>query len=268
MQWKAIEIDKETYCIQSSNSTVHVFLIKGRKRALLIDTGCGGKKLYDFINNMVTTPIDVVITHGHYDHISCNGEFNKIYIHQLDKQTLKTHTNSKLLKEQLKRTFPKLGFYYFLICKRKMFQIFATENIEYIKNNYTFDLGNRTIQVIHTPGHTKGSICLYEAKRKYLFTGDMVCQRVVLMNLEDSEAMDSYLTSLTLLAKLLPEDILLIPSHYEYPVKKEVLYEYLQCAKNIVSKPLNHKTVKQIGCLLNYQEYRNAKIAYNIETEE
>lgn len=38
----------------------------------------------------------------------------------------------------------------------------------------TFDLGDGGLQVIHTPGHTEGSICLYHAGSKSLFTGDLV----------------------------------------------------------------------------------------------
>lgn len=36
------------------------------------------------------------------------------------------------------------------------------------------DLGDSTLRVIHTPGHTPGSICLYEAQSKSLFSGDTV----------------------------------------------------------------------------------------------
>lgn len=38
----------------------------------------------------------------------------------------------------------------------------------------TFDIGDGGLLVIHTPGHTEGSICLYHAKSKSLFTGDLV----------------------------------------------------------------------------------------------
>ena len=36
------------------------------------------------------------------------------------------------------------------------------------------ELGNRTIEVIHTPGHSPGHICFWEKEKGYLFTGDLV----------------------------------------------------------------------------------------------
>ncbi len=36
------------------------------------------------------------------------------------------------------------------------------------------DLGERTIQVIHTPGHSPGHCCFYDLERKYLYSGDLV----------------------------------------------------------------------------------------------
>ena len=36
------------------------------------------------------------------------------------------------------------------------------------------DLGNRKLVVIHTPGHSPGHCCFYEADRKYLYSGDLI----------------------------------------------------------------------------------------------
>lgn len=36
------------------------------------------------------------------------------------------------------------------------------------------DLGNRKLTVIHTPGHSPGHCCFYEAERKYLYSGDLI----------------------------------------------------------------------------------------------
>ncbi|MEM2327357.1 MAG: MBL fold metallo-hydrolase, partial [Archaeoglobaceae archaeon] len=43
-----------------------------------------------------------------------------------------------------------------------------------LKGGEIFELGETKLEIIHTPGHSPGSICLYEPKRKWLFSGDTV----------------------------------------------------------------------------------------------
>ena len=50
-----------------------------------------------------------------------------------------------------------------------------------------FELGGRTIEVIHTPGHSLGSVCLLDRENRLLFTGDM-CNDSLLLNCGDSSS--------------------------------------------------------------------------------
>jgi len=43
-----------------------------------------------------------------------------------------------------------------------------------VEGGEVFEFGSMRLEVIHTPGHTPGSICLYEPERKWLFSGDTV----------------------------------------------------------------------------------------------
>lgn len=43
-----------------------------------------------------------------------------------------------------------------------------------LKDNDKIELGERTIQVLHTPGHSPGHMCFYEKDKGYLYTGELI----------------------------------------------------------------------------------------------
>ncbi|MDY0075078.1 MAG: MBL fold metallo-hydrolase [Acholeplasmataceae bacterium] len=101
----------------------------------------------------------IVLTHAHNDHIDLIGHFDApIYIHQDDAHLL--------FEDHLNGYAPKTHPY-----KRKLLDLKLVSDGEHIK------LADHHLEIIHTPGHTKGSICiLYENK---LFTGDTLFKESV-----------------------------------------------------------------------------------------
>jgi glyoxylase-like metal-dependent hydrolase (beta-lactamase superfamily II) len=85
----------------------------------------------------------IILTHYHFDHVSGAPK-------------LKEETNAKVMIHELDASF--LSF----------------KPDKTLKNNDMINLGNCSLKVIHTPGHTPGSICLYEPKSKILFSGDTI----------------------------------------------------------------------------------------------
>lgn len=72
---------------------------------------------------------------------------------------------SNLLKEPC--AFPK-------DIKIEDYSVFQGKPAHVLQDNDRIDLGNRQLQVIHTPGHSPGHICLFEEKTGYLFSGDLI----------------------------------------------------------------------------------------------
>ncbi|MGA2467441.1 MAG: MBL fold metallo-hydrolase, partial [Thermodesulfobacteriota bacterium] len=67
----------------------------------------------------------------------------------------------------------------------------------WLENRSLFDLGSHTLEVIHTPGHTSGSICIYEFKTKALFSGDTVFAGGTLSYIAESGSVGDYINSIT-----------------------------------------------------------------------
>ncbi|MDY6935277.1 MAG: MBL fold metallo-hydrolase [Spirochaetota bacterium] len=66
----------------------------------------------------------------------------------------------------------------------------------WLESKSRIDLGNYIIDVIHTPGHTSGSICIYEPLKKFLFTGDTLFTGGTLPYIAESGGVGDYINSL------------------------------------------------------------------------
>ncbi len=98
----------------------------------------------------------IILTHVHYDHTGGLRQIMtdaKILMHKADAKMVGTSASAS----------------YFFGEKSPRFRIDVL-----LKNGDEIDLGSSTLNVIHTPGHTPGSICLYDSESKSLFSGDTV----------------------------------------------------------------------------------------------
>ncbi|MFX1274089.1 MAG: MBL fold metallo-hydrolase [Promethearchaeota archaeon] len=142
----------------------NMFLLLGSHSALLIDTGCGIFPIKPTIDSLIGDKKLIVInTHAHWDHVGGNHEFDEVYIHEDEANLVAKPVNLSLLKESSKEIVNR-----FNSCS---FTIPPALEIKTLKEGDYFDLGGLTITIIHTPGHSIGSISLLTDKRE-LFTVD------------------------------------------------------------------------------------------------
>jgi len=166
------------------------FLIRGREKALLIDTLTGIGSLKAFCRELTDLPLTVVNTHGHVDHVGSNAEFERVYIHPLDMDMMyyQMTVNKKIdflrrivkVDDLVEESVKNNDF-----VKEKGFYAIPISEGEY------FDLGGKIIEVIHTPGHSRGSVALLDVNKRIVFIGDILCQGV-LMCLEHSTSVQEY----------------------------------------------------------------------------
>lgn len=128
------------------------------KDCLIIDTGLDAVELIDFLQRHKLNPVAAVLTHGHADHITglveLRGRFphTKVYIHKLDAGML---TGEKDNLSSIAGVS------------------FSPEHADFtIEEGDVIEQANIKLAVLHTPGHTPGSICLYSKDEGIIFTGD------------------------------------------------------------------------------------------------
>ncbi len=134
----------------------NIYIIKDEVVAV-IDTGLGGDGLLRRIKEVVNPEdVDLIInTHAHADHVLGNPLFKgDVLIHENDAQAL---SSGELYSTSL------------LFGKSQKLKYTRT-----LKNGEKLNLGELEIEVVHTPGHTMGSICLYIGSLGALFSGDTV----------------------------------------------------------------------------------------------
>lgn len=128
------------------------------KEIFIIDPGGDYKKIKGIIDEGGLKPKAVINTHGHGDHIAANKEFGiPVWIHRLD---------ADFLTDPSKNLSGALGFF-----------LKTNPASRLLENKDILKIGRYALEVIHTPGHTPGSICL--KGEGVIFTGDtLFCEGV------------------------------------------------------------------------------------------
>lgn len=145
--------------------TANCYLVtdEDTKEAFLIDPGAYGKRQSEYIKSQGVNLRYILLTHGHYDHILGVKQFKedfsdaKVVIHTEDEACLASPIKSLAITHGL--NFPK------------------TQADILVSDGDTLPFADTEIEVIHTPGHTKGSIC-YKLS-DMLFTGDTLFKGTV-----------------------------------------------------------------------------------------
>ena len=157
---------------------VYTTLIIGEEKALLIDTGYGFGDLAGFVRTLTDKPLEVVLTHGHTDHCGGNSQFSTVYMNLMDVPTYLWYeaTQKILIAEKFKRDRAAAGLpdvWPKNFDQEKWVQQ-HTRHFEPLKNGQIFDLGGRKEEVFFMPGHTSGSVVIFDHQTGLLFSGDNI----------------------------------------------------------------------------------------------
>jgi len=185
------------YIVGELESNCYFIIDDETKDTFIVDPGAEPEKLDYELKKFNLNPCGIFNTHGHIDHISGNSYLKSkynipVYIHEQDNNLL-TDSISNLSSIMYTETI-------ILPSADKL----LTDN-EIIRKN------NIELKIIHTPGHTPGSICIVYNK-KYIFTGDtLFCGSVGRCDLPGGNE-QILLNSLEKL-KHLPESMIILPGH-------------------------------------------------------
>lgn len=136
------------------------------QKCLIIDPGDAADQISEEIMRQDLEPQAIVATHGHYDHIMAISELQLAFglpflVNQQDEFLVKRMKSSAQhwMGREIIEEPPQINDY-------------LTEATE-------LDLGNEKLQVMLSPGHTPGGVCLYNQTQKIVFTGDTIFANAV-----------------------------------------------------------------------------------------
>lgn len=218
--WFTIDqVDESTYIISEYRhwEETHCYLLIGTDRALLIDTGLGICNIHEQVCNLTDKPVTAAATHIHWDHIGGHKYFPNFYVHKEEQDWLQGEFPLPIqaVKNMVADRCKLPGD--FAVNDYSIFQGMPTR---VLIDGDTIDLGDRTVQALHTPGHSPGHLCFWEAERGYLFAGDLVYQGTLFANYPSTDP-QSYLTSLEKIAKLPVKCI--FPGHHSLDIQPEIV---------------------------------------------
>ncbi len=180
--------------VGSFSTNCYIVGFESRGIAFIVDPGEEASKIKNVIKKYRFKPQFIINTHAHIDHIKEDESFDlPVYIHYKDVPFLEE---------------PRLNLSSFLL---EPFIFKKKHLIRPLKDRDFIKIGTQKIEVIHTPGHTPGSICLRFGD--YLFSGDtLFCGSV---GRTDFEGADSSVLINSIKEKLLPldEDLVVLPGH-------------------------------------------------------
>ncbi len=156
----SLQIQK--YILGPLGTNCYLLINSDEKIAAVVDPGSYEDAIFSHLQNENIKLTQIILTHGHYDHIGgvnqIHDETNAaIYIHPLDEEMLaESHLNLSAL----------FGTQYTV-----------NASVNYLKEEIPHELGDLSFRIIHTPGHTPGSVCLLH--ENVLISGDTLFRNSV-----------------------------------------------------------------------------------------
>jgi glyoxylase-like metal-dependent hydrolase (beta-lactamase superfamily II) len=218
------KLTEGTYAIYEPNQFEEAisYLVLGEKRAIIIDTGTGIGNIKEVVEELTDLPVSVVLTHEHYDHVAAAYRWNEIVMYDnadaikvlkagRDNASLQKYVAGDYLWKPLPRGFDP-----------KTWTVPSMEPTKLVHEGDIIDLGRRPLEVIYTPGHSPGQMCLLDKTHRILFTGDHFFPGPLYAHARDVN-IDDYIASNEKLVNRIDEFDVLCSGHNDPWVKSEVL---------------------------------------------
>ena len=177
----------------------NTWLIKNKENGelLIVDPADESARIEEKINRMGGKPVAILLTHGHFDHMMAVKEVKEKY--QIPVYAC--------MQEEAMLAEPTINMtaVYGSACSIKPDVL--------LDDGQIFEAAGFSIQMFHTPGHTKGSCCYYIKDEGVLFSGDtLFCGSVGRTDFPGGSSAE-IVRSLHKLVDTLPEDTEVFPGH-------------------------------------------------------
>ncbi len=184
----------------------NIWHVRGRDRDLFVDTGMGVASLRQAARDLLEKPVTAVATHSHADHTGGHHEFDDCLVHRAERDILEDPHRQDTLDS---RDFGADGVRYLVRAGYEMpddgamitalpapdydparFRLLPAKATRVVDDGDILDIGERQFEILHLPGHSPGSIGLWEAASGILFSGDCLYDGPLLDGLQESNLAD------------------------------------------------------------------------------
>jgi len=175
---------------------MNCYVLHKNGHCLIIDPGYNKEVIQDYIDKSNFIVDGILLTHGHVDHVNAIDVYEtNIYIHKLE---IEMFNNNEING-------------YDLFNRKKEFDVDKI-NFIYVEDKDIIKFLDEDIEVIHTPGHTPGSVCY--KYRNYIFSGDTLFKEKVGEWRFKKGSLDDLKKSILRLMNY-SDEVVLLPGHFE-----------------------------------------------------
>jgi glyoxylase-like metal-dependent hydrolase (beta-lactamase superfamily II) len=213
------------------------FLIVGSGRALLFDSGLGVVPISGVVRQLTPLPVTVVNSHTHFDHVGGNREFTDVrnlddpFSHASARGevgvALREYASATLAGERVCGPLPA-GV------SSRVYEVPTWRASAQVRDGEVFDLGDRRLEVLRTPGHTPDSLALLDRANGLLFTGDTYYSGEIYLWAPETDVA-KYAASIDRLVRLVPGLKWLLPAHGPPVAEPGRLLDLRQALRDIES---------------------------------
>ena len=205
------KLEDNMWIVETIDNTT-MYIVEGKQKSMLIDTGTRVQKLDEVVRKITGKPLVVVLTHAHGDHAGNIHFFDEVWLHPAD---------TVLLRKDYKGT------------------------VRFMDEGHIFDLGGTSIEVVHTPAHTPGSVIFLDWDKGNCYSGDAIGSGSVWLHLKPSAPMKTYINTCKKIEALMDRGITKIYcGHYPY-VKRTFGKSYVSEMRKL-AESIDNGTVKDV----------------------
>jgi len=197
----------EKFVVGMNETNAYIIYDENILDAVIIDPGDEAKRLIQYIDKKFLKVKAIILTHYHYDHIGAVEALKKkyqcpIYAHKKDVQGLKD---------------PEVNY-----SKDSQQKSISIDTDITLSHGDDIRVGDSILEVIHTPGHTPGGICLKVRDDNLIFTGDTVFSDD--LGRTDLEGGSETMLKKSIINKVAKwsDDIIIYPGHGQSSLMSEV----------------------------------------------
>lgn len=185
--------------VPNMNLVTNCYIVADEKtnEAMVIDPGCDEKQILNMLDIMGVNVKYIVLTHCHFDHIT-------------KAETIKSLKGGKILVSR--DDYDGLMDSYINLSEEFVGEKVSINADSRLDDGDEIHVGDLNFEILLTPGHTKGGICLYNKENKLIFTGDTIfAGSYGRCDLPTSS--QDIIKSIKSKILVLPDDVIIYPGH-------------------------------------------------------